>query len=208
MALLSLFKRDEPRRLITQHLSSRPFYFPMSVGFYDIETSNLKADFGYILSAAIKPYGERNVFVTNITREDIDRRVLDKRVVAELIREMMKYDVLIGYYSKRFDAPFIRTRAVFHKHFFPTYGTLYHLDDYFYAKHLYAMSGYRLEKFSDFFSLTPKTIVSGKVWNEAQFGEEKALRYIVEHNKRDVIMLEQFHRGQIEPFVKFVRNSI
>lgn len=205
MGLLSLLKTEKP---ISYGSVNKPYYYGSRVGFFDIETTNLDADFGNILTYCIKPLGVDKVIKQRISKKDIDGGREDYEIVNQCVNDVSQFEVLVGYYSTYFDIPYLRTRALFHEIPFPPYGSIFHIDDYFLAKRLFKMSRYRLEAFSDFFSLTPKTIVSGKIWNKAKYGDDKSLEKILDHNVRDVKMLEEFHVKKIEGQVKFNRKSI
>jgi uncharacterized protein YprB with RNaseH-like and TPR domain len=47
----------------------------------------------------------------------------------------------------------------------------------------------------------------GDYWRESSFGDEKAMKEMVEHNKYDVIILEDLHK-ELEPYVKFTKKFL
>jgi uncharacterized protein YprB with RNaseH-like and TPR domain len=70
------------------------------IGFLDIETSNLVADFGIILSYCIKPLGHgKKIDEARITKKDIREGREDGRVVEKLLRDLAKYDRVVTYYG-------------------------------------------------------------------------------------------------------------
>ena len=101
------------------------------IGYIDIETHNLKANFGIMLSYAIKERGTDKIYCDTITKKDIDKKTLDKRLVKKCIADMKRFDVVMGYYSTKFDIPFIRSRAMYWDLDFPMYGELQHKDIYY-----------------------------------------------------------------------------
>lgn len=160
------------------------------IGFLDIETFSLDADYGMILTWAIKTAGSDEIVTGAISARDIKRYKggrEDKRVVAELVAAMQKYDLLVTYYGSRFDVPYIRTRALVCGVEFPEFGVLQHHDLYYLAKYRLKLSRNSLDNVCrTVIGATEKTRVSGPVWREAARGNKKALAEILDHNRRDV----------------------
>lgn len=164
------------------------------IGFIDIETSNLDADFGIMLCYCIKVYGKDKIYWAAISKRDITSGILDKRVVEKCIRDMQRFDRLIGFYSSRFDIPFIRTRAVFHGLEFPLYGTIKHNDVYFIIKRRFKIHRNRLEDAcKTLLGRTEKTRIEPIKWIRALQGDAASIAWIVDHCKRDVRDLERLY---------------
>jgi len=164
------------------------------IGFFDIETTNLKADFGIILTYAIKPMGNDKILQRTITKKELSKGILDKNVVEQCIKDMQKFDRLIGFYSKMFDAPFIRTRAVALGLEFPPFGTMIHDDVYFMVRNRFKLSSNRLENACRVLcGNTEKNRIESKYWIAALQGNRQALEYIADHNRRDVRDLEKLY---------------
>ncbi len=163
----------------------------------DIETSNLKGDYGIVLTWGLKSLGPDSIEFGVISTDDIKKGRNgdeDRRVVADLIRAMTNYDKLIGYYSKRFDLPFIRTRALNMNIPFPYYGTIQHIDVYDIIRHRFNMSRKTQENACRvLLGETEKNHVQGPIWRDAARGDKKALRWVLDHNKRDVRDLERLY---------------
>jgi len=68
------------------------------IGYIDIECDNLNANFGNMLSWAIKEKGGP-VTSAVVTRREILNYTFDKNIVEKLIKEMKKYNVLVTYYG-------------------------------------------------------------------------------------------------------------
>jgi len=69
------------------------------IGFLDIETSGLKADFDFMLTWCIKPLGSDKIAYSIVTKKEIFDGVFDKRIVNELLQELRKYDIIVTYYG-------------------------------------------------------------------------------------------------------------
>src|SRR5512139_334450 len=75
-----------------------------NIGFIDIETSNLTADYGYVLTWAIKAHDSNDIFGDCIQPEDLAKCKdgdEDKRIVKSLVTAMEKFDTLVGFYSSK-----------------------------------------------------------------------------------------------------------
>lgn len=167
------------------------------VAILDIETSNLKADYGIILTWCVKPLGEDAIVSGIISLADIKKGRKgdeDRRITIDLIAEMQKYDKLIGYYSKRFDLPYIRTRALNMKVDFPFFGSIQHVDVYDIIKNRFNLSRKTQENACrNLLGDTDKTHFAGAIWRDAARGDKQALAEVLEHNIYDVQDLEKLY---------------
>ena len=179
------------------------------IGFLDIETSNLHADFGIILSYCIKDSWSDKIYEAVISAKDVKRSgEEDVEIVKKCIKDMGKFDRLVTYYGKRFDIPFIRTRALVCKIPFPEYGTLVHTDLYDTVKHRFRLHSNRLEAACrTILGKTDKTHIDPKYWRGGLRGDPKSLRYILDHNRKDVLDLEKLY-NVVAKFSRKTNNSI
>lgn len=184
---------------------------PERIGFLDIESSNLDADFGQMLSWCIKPSDSGDVVFGLLSKKDIFKSPAgeaDKRIVRALVEEMPKYDKLVTWYGARFDLPFIRTRAMTNGIDFPTYGSLVHKDLWFTCRGKFKLSSNRLENACRvLLGKTDKTRIDAKNWHGALRGDAKSLAYILDHNQKDVLDLEKIY-NKIEGFGRPSNTSI
>lgn len=163
------------------------------LGFIDIECSNLSADFGIVLSYAIADGSSNKIYKRCITKNEL-KTCLDKKVVESCIKDMSKFDRLVGYYSSRFDIPFLRTRAIALGLDFPEVGFMYHNDLYFTVRNKLKLSRNRLDVACEaLFGSTIKTKIKPTHWIRALMGEKEALKYILDHNVRDVKELKRLY---------------
>jgi uncharacterized protein YprB with RNaseH-like and TPR domain len=182
------------------------------VGCIDIEASGLKANFGVILSWAIKEVGTDNIYYDVLTDEDIDNGVQDKRLVQTCVDTMRGFDRLVGHYSCKFDIPFIRTRALIHDLDFPKVGSIYHTDTWRMARQVLCLHSNRQDCVAEALQHNNiKTRLHPDAWLKVQFGNKKerkeALAYVLEHNEMDVIQLEGNYL-KLKPFCREIRSSI
>lgn len=182
------------------------------IGTLDIETSGLEAN-GFtslMLSWYVKTVGKNEYIGCCIDPKDIHNpKVKDKKVVQALVDLLMshKYDIMITYFGTRFDVTYIRSRAMYHKIPFPVYGEILHLDLYYTVRNKMRLGSNRLESVCDFLEIPGKTKLVFSTWSKAMYGDTQALKYIYDHNKFDVKILEDvFHR--LKMYIKFSRTSL
>lgn len=163
------------------------------IGYFDIETTaDFNADWGTVLTWCIKEK-DGEIFSSVITREELLNKTYDKRVVEEFVSKLREFNIIIGYYSTNFDMPFMRTKALHYGLEFPGYGDLYHWDLFYTVKAKLKLSRRSLDNVCDYLNIEGKTPISKEIWMNARYGDEDALRYVLDHNKGDVIITEKLH---------------
>lgn len=175
---------------------------PERIGFFDIETGgSLTADWGVMLSWAIKPLGSNKLWGGHILPDCIlNPEIKDKALVAALCIAMNQFDTLIVYYGKdtggrgqRHDIPFSRTRALTHKLTnFPKAGDLKIVDVYDIIKNKFKLTVRKQEAACRQFGIPyGKHHATPNLWLSALQGDKKALEYVWRHNCEDVRALER-----------------
>lgn len=162
------------------------------VGFFDIEASNLHADFGFIISYAFKELN-RDVFGRVLKPKEIRQGIFDKHLTEQLCEDIRKFTRVIVYWGKnyRFDIPYVRTRAVKWGCDFPKQKELIVNDLYDTVRSKLRLHRNRLQTACDEFDIPSKGHrLDPKKWQMAQAGNKEALDWIYEHNKEDVISTE------------------
>lgn len=167
-----------------------------SVAVFDIETTDFKADRGHILSYCIKPIGKDKILSGVVNKVDIQKGHKtydeDRRIVEKCVEELSKFNKVVGYYSKRFDLPYIRARALTMGIDFPFYGSIQHIDVFDIVKNRFCISRKSQEVACRvLLGSTDKTHFDYKVWRDAARGDPKALKQVLDHNKFDVKDLEK-----------------
>jgi len=178
------------------------------IGYFDIEVSDLRADWGYTLSWCLKERGKKEIASSVITKEEIFNYDFDKRVIRELVDALKGYDILVTFFGKPFDIKYVRTRAVYWGYEdFPAYGDLFHWDVYFHVKKNFKLGSNRLANVTQFLGIDGKTPLEPGLWMVARVGDKKALQYVLKHNEEDVKILERLH-NRIGGFSKWIKTSI
>jgi uncharacterized protein YprB with RNaseH-like and TPR domain len=177
------------------------------IGYLDIEVTDLRADWGFMLSWCLKEKGKKNIAFGVVEKKEVFEYNFDRRIVEELVTAMAPYDVMVTYFGKPFDMKYIRSRALFWGIQFPSYGDLFHWDLYYHVKKNFRLGNNRLATVTNYLGIVGKTPLDPAIWMKARYGDRKALEYVVEHNKNDVIILEKLH-DRIGDFSKWIKTSI
>lgn len=170
---------------------------------YDIETSNLEADFGSMLSFGYKWLGDPKRAAKVISIADTNgicrhcKRVNDpandKLLLVEAGKIISQADGVVTWYGKGFDERFLRTRYLHHR--IPPLPPVNHIDGWFTARYKLKLHSNRLASVQTFLGLPDsKTPVSPDQWQRARNGDLDGLKYVVEHNRLDVIVLEDAYK--------------
>jgi len=158
----------------------------LRLGYLDIETSNLKASIGIMLSWAIKSRDKNEIKGAIIEKQDILDGVYDGKLVELLMEAMNDYDLLFTYYGTNFDIPFIRTRCLDHDIRFPVYREISHKDLYYMVRSKLKLHNNKLATVCQFLGIKGKTPVEPRLWREAMYGDEMLLKEVYKHNVEDV----------------------
>lgn len=179
------------------------------IGFLDIEATNLKANFGYMFTYCIKEL-DGPMIANSVTQEEILTYKFDKRLVKDLCCDLRKFDRVVVHYGSdyKFDLPFVRTRAVHFHLDFPLYKEVAVSDTHAMLKAKFKFHNNRLETACDFFDIPSKGHrLQGEIWCKALAGHPASLKYILTHNKEDVISLEELYK-RIISYSRETKRSI
>jgi uncharacterized protein YprB with RNaseH-like and TPR domain len=175
--------------------------------FFDLETTNLKANFGRILCASVADmFGNVRTFRIDESPWKRERRRDDIALAVGLRDYLEQFDVLVGWYSKMFDIPYLNTRLLIGNER-PLRSDMMHFDPIWKAKKgSMALHSARLDAVAKTFRLdVQKTGLDPEIWNDAADGEREAMDYVVEHCEKDVLVLRQaFHI--LKPLAKIIHR--
>jgi uncharacterized protein YprB with RNaseH-like and TPR domain len=202
------------RHTITEHpncfrkgLVKYDWWADKKIAYLDIETSDLQADFGMVLSWCLKFKNDKKIYSAVITKKDIYNKIYDKKVVKDLLDLLKEVDIVVTYYGTEFDIPYLRTRAEKWRLEFPKYGDIYHWDLYYKVRNLFKTHRKSLAVITRFLGISGKTPIESETWFDAQYGDEDSLKEVLIHNEFDVIILEKLHE-RIEDYTKWQKKSL
>ena len=176
---------------------------PEDTCYYDIETTNLNANYGLVLCAVVKPKRMPwKVFKLDLTKNGI--RDEDKTLIKEIIKELEQYEFLVTYNGVNFDNKYINTRAMYHR--LRPLSEKLQIDLLQVTRRIMRTNNRRLDTIVNFLGLEErKTPIEPEYWRWAMLGDQKAMSRVVTHCIQDVLTLEEVHQ-RLAPFVKNVRR--
>lgn len=156
---------------------------------FDIETTNLTAAYGFMLCIGWKWLGEAAVHVKSVMDFPVHfkRDCTDDRPLIQFATDLLRSaDMLFGWYSTRFDQPFINTRAI--KHGIDVVPRdIPHVDGWKVARYGMAFRSNGLKGVSEFLGLSHKTRLDCDSWIRAAAGDRKAISYVIDHCRADIV---------------------
>jgi uncharacterized protein YprB with RNaseH-like and TPR domain len=177
----------------------------MRVALFDLEMSNLNADYGMILCAVIKEYNQEPVVIRCDDMPSFAKCPWSDTQLARRIRdELEKFDIIVSWNGVRFDIPFLnarlmQARAVPMKR-------VKHIDLLYQARFKFKLSSNSLANVQEFLRLKhQKTAIQGNNWTKAMRGNRAAMDYIVKHCILDVRVLEETY-DKMKGLVNVIHN--
>lgn len=168
--------------------------------FWDLETTDLNADFGTILCAGWKFSGESKPSLISI-RDYPDALEKDPtndyHVVKAFYKVLAKADMWVTWFGEYFDIRMMNSKLAEYK--LPPLPPVAHVDGWRIAKYRMRLTSNRLANVSAFLDLEDKTPVKGKVWRRARTGHGPSIKYVEDHCLQDIVVLEQAYE-RLKPF--------
>ena|SRR2546422_3960958 len=154
-----------------------------AVAMLDIEATGLRADYNSVLVVSFKPHGKRPISFTASKAGD------DRSLMEQITKEMAKYQVIVTYYGKGFDAPMLESRLLFHN--MPPLPKHHHLDMYWLVKGRLKTARRSQAHLLEWLSLPEeKMTLSADVWNQVCSNFDETIGTLVKRCESDVRGLE------------------
>jgi len=173
------------KELLTTNKGKGPVFL------WDLECTNLNANFGYILCAGVKELGKKGVKLFSVA--DYPGYKKDPTNDEKLVKDVRDYlsdaGAFITWYGQRFDVPFLNTRLTAYS--LKPLPPVPHIDGWRIAREKLKLHSNRLASVSSFLDIEEKTPLNGPIWIKASAGDPSALKYVIKHCKQDVLVLEQ-----------------
>lgn len=184
----------------------KPEMIKARILLWDIEASNLNANFGFVFCIGWKWFGESKVnlisvrdFPKSFDRDPTD----DKEVIKAFTKIMAEADIQVFWYGLRFDLPFVNTRALINS--LDPLPKVPHIDGWRIAKDRLKFNSNRLDTVSRAIPITNtlepnpnrgderKTVLDPIAWMKAASGHIPSIKLIEDHCEKDVIVLENVY---------------
>lgn len=162
------------------------------IGFFDIEASELVADYGYVFSYALKELDGPTIGRV-LSSKEILSFDFDKYLMAQLCNDLRKFTRIVVHWGtdRKFDLPFVRSRTLKWGYEFPLYREIWVHDTWNMAKSKLRLRRNSLENIATFFDIPTKGHrLVAPILMKARAGDQKSLDYIFIHNIEDVETLE------------------
>jgi hypothetical protein len=154
----------------------------MRILSWDLECSNLAADFGIILCCGFKELGTSKPDVISIldyldSTKDLIRA--EKRMLVDISKRLLDCDIWLTHFGSWFDIPFVNTRLLYHG--LPTLPPSYpHVDTWKVSKNRLKLRNNRLITISEFLGTKEsKNAIKPEQWIRALGGHAPSMAYIV-----------------------------
>jgi len=129
-----------------------------------------------------------------LTPTEIRNFTFDKDLIKEMIDDLNKFTRIVVHYGSdsKFDLPFVRSRALKWGFDFPLYRSIWVHDTWRMSRNKLCLASNRLENIARFFDIPAKAHkLVPSAWQKALAGDSASLDWIWEHNKEDVVTLEE-----------------
>jgi uncharacterized protein YprB with RNaseH-like and TPR domain len=168
-------------------------YIGPTMAYFDIETTDLKGNFGRMLCASITDaFGNTETY--DYTTYPGVNSIDDSGLAAAFRDALEKYDIWVSWNGKLFDVPFINARLM-RRGLAPLRKDRMHIDLMYYATGQFMRMGSRaLNNVARFFrSDHQKTPLDPEIWALAGTGDKESLDFIIEHNIADCLVLRDVY---------------
>ena len=159
----------------------------------------------YIICGAWKWLGKKKVHTCSISAADALRysmsgaRPPDYEAVAALHAAVQEADFIVGHNGDAFDLKKLNARVIFHG--LPALPPIRTVDTLKEARKIAKFSSNRLDYLAGHLVDGGKMSTSYSLWLKIMHGDEKALRYMLKYNKKDVVELEAVY-NRLLPYMK------
>lgn len=165
---------------------------------WDLECSDLNADIGHIISIGYMFLGDKKPTVISILQHPGKALNDDSQLIKAFEDVYNSAEVTVAHFGGFFDLPFLQTRRLIHG--MQTLDRIPMVDTWRIAKKRLRFGSNRLERILEVLGCPyQKTPVKLSVWALARCGDKKAISYVVEHNRLDVLVLDWVYR-KLKPF--------
>lgn len=142
--------------------------------------------------------GSNEVFGDVLTSQEILEEN-DSTIMKSLWKVLDEANIVITHNGKRFDIPRINTRFILHN--LPPTSSYTQIDTLEIARKNFSFSSNKLGALAQMFNIPTKLDTSFSLWSRCLQGDETALNYMLEYNKRDIEVLEGVYL-KLLPWIK------
>lgn len=128
------------------------------------------------------------------------KKQCDKKMLKKFIKELERADLVCTHNGKKFDTPWLRTRAMYHDLDFPH--DLREVDTYKLAKKYLNLPSYSLKEVCNYYGLESKKDAGGiQTWVDVVYHKsQEALDHLLYYGDGDIISLEAVY-NKLRPYI-------
>jgi len=157
-----------------------------TIAVFDLETTDLSADFGRLLCGSILTYPTMEM--VTFRYDDYANDPHDDRKLAVAIRDHLSgHHITVGYYSKGFDIPFLNTRLLVHGE--QRMPQMLHIDPIWFYRGWRGMKvrSSKMKVIAKVLNLDEQKMdVPDETWINARHGDKEAMDIVCERCESDV----------------------
>lgn len=169
---------------------------------WDIESTDLQADFGITLCVGYKWYGQDETKVISILDHKGWKKEPwnDSRVWVDFLKVFNQADMHVTYFGTGFDRPMMYAKLM--KHGLEIPANIPQVDLFYTVKSNFKLSRKSLDNVSKYLGLkAQKTPVSGETWLKASMGHKESIQYVVDHCIADIDLTEELYT-RLKPLIR------
>ena len=160
----------------------------------------------YVICGAWKDLGAKRTQAVSVL-DDKKRYAAnphdDRHVIETLHAALSEADAVVGHNSDKFDLRWLQGRMLFHS--LPPLPPSKSIDTLKIARRAFLLNSNRLDYLGKYLGLGGKASTPPGLWMDVLRGDKKAIRTMVDYNKRDVDLLEQVFL-KIRPYASTALN--
>ena len=181
---------------------------PLKIATFDIESLDLSAEWAYMVCACVKEVNRHNLLgkthTFRIDNYDYEKEQ-DKSLLKDLVKCLDSFDLILGWYSSRFDFPFTVTRCLKYRLKVPTKN--FRRDLCLSARGFGKLNNNRLASWDRWlFGKATKTNLTFERKLGAIRGNKEDIDFYVDHCEKDVFSTERIYK-QVMPVLGKLRRG-
>lgn len=123
----------------------------------------------------------------------------DSRITEGIWNLLNEADIVVAHNGKRFDIPKLNSRFILNG--FNPPAPYKQIDTFEVANTQFGFSSNKLDALAGYFGIDHKNKTDFDLWRKCLYGDEEALVYMQEYNKKDVEILEEVYY-RLRPWIK------
>lgn len=135
---------------------------------------------------------------------DVETLKSERNLLKAISEQINSADLIVAHNGDNFDLPFINTRLLYYN--LPPIKTLSTEDTLQQVRKTFYLNSNKLDYLSQYLGYGKKLKTDFELWRKVYFGDKKALNYMIEYCKKDVVLLEKVY-NRIAPYVQQRMNK-